>query len=306
MSYSPASTSSAASTSSRIHPASLVDVSHHSPSVLELVETKVSRQVIDYLVEQTAETVDFALGRPHERGRSLTKQYQSFTSFVNTVITRAEVTMPTILATLVYIDRARPHISIALEEWAHERVFLGALMVASKYLNDSTLKNVHWSICTGVFGKRDVGRVEREYLDVLDFQLGISDQDLMAHYEGLSAVVLPPKSPYYPYPCRDVIPAAHHAAPEDFAYPYDMPELDMSSSPDSSSSMRSMSPLTPPSPVPQTRPRTHHRYGQPTKAAPVVRQTTLDLLRSFPVPSNTRSRPLRTAVPPRRAARIHA
>ena len=66
-------------------------------------------------------------------------------------------------------------------------------------------------------------------------------------------------------------------------------------------------PLTPPSPVPQTRPRAHHRYAQPTKAAaPVVRPTTLDLLRSFPVPSNTRSRPLRTAVPPRRAPRIHA
>ena len=227
-------------------------------------------------------------------------------------------------ATLVYVDRARPFLQVAVEQWAHERVFLGALIVASKvrllryhhrlstyhfaqYLNDSTLKNVHWSICTGVFGKRDVGRVEREYLDVLDFQLGISDQDLMAHYEGLSAVVLPPKSPYYPYSCRDVIPAAHHAAPEDFAYPYDMPELDMSSSPDSSSSMRSMSPLTPPSPVPQTRPRAHHRYAQPTKAAaPVVRPTTLDLLRSFPVPSNTRSRPLRTAVPPRRAPRIHA
>jgi len=40
--------------------------------------------------------------------------------------------MPTLLATFVYIDRARPHLHIGLEQWALERVFLGALIVASK------------------------------------------------------------------------------------------------------------------------------------------------------------------------------
>ena len=40
--------------------------------------------------------------------------------------------MPVILATLVYLNRAKPHLHIALEEWANERVFLGAIIVASK------------------------------------------------------------------------------------------------------------------------------------------------------------------------------
>ncbi|KAJ7694047.1 hypothetical protein B0H14DRAFT_3175155 [Mycena olivaceomarginata] len=52
-------------------------------------------------------------------------------------------------------------------------VFLGALIVASKYLNDSTLKNVHWALCTEIFGKSDIGLVEREFLEVLDFQLSV-------------------------------------------------------------------------------------------------------------------------------------
>jgi hypothetical protein len=56
-------------------------------------------------------------------------------------------------------------------------------------LNDSTLKNVHWALCTGVFGKRDVGRIEREYLDVLNFELKISEDDLLAHHDGLSEVI---------------------------------------------------------------------------------------------------------------------
>jgi hypothetical protein len=51
---------------------------------------------------------------------------------VNNVVTRAEVEMPVILATLVYLNRAKPHLHIALEEWANERVFLGAIIVASK------------------------------------------------------------------------------------------------------------------------------------------------------------------------------
>lgn len=51
---------------------------------------------------------------------------------VHNVLVRAEVEVPVVLATLVYLNRAKPHLHIALEEWANERVFLGALIVASK------------------------------------------------------------------------------------------------------------------------------------------------------------------------------
>lgn len=51
------------------------------------------------------------------------------------------------------------------------------------------MKNVHWALCTGVFGKRDVGRIEREYLDVLNFELKITEDDLLSHHQGLSEVV---------------------------------------------------------------------------------------------------------------------
>jgi hypothetical protein len=51
---------------------------------------------------------------------------------VNNVLTRAEVELPVVLASLVYLNRAKPHLHIALEEWANERVFLGAIIVASK------------------------------------------------------------------------------------------------------------------------------------------------------------------------------
>ncbi|KAI0934885.1 hypothetical protein AcV5_006580 [Taiwanofungus camphoratus] len=171
---------------SPVHKASLVDPSLHSPALMELLDINLSRNFLEYVVDNVVETVDYALGRPSSssRGRSLSRhsEHAKFTAFVTDVIHKAEVKVPALLVTLVYIDRAKPHLQIALEQWACERVFLGALILANKYLNDSTLKNIHWALCTGVFGKRDIGRIEREFLDVLDFELGVHEADILSHH----------------------------------------------------------------------------------------------------------------------------
>ncbi|KAH9950325.1 hypothetical protein B0H21DRAFT_785651 [Amylocystis lapponica] len=180
---------------SPVHHASLVDPALHSPALMDMLEIDMSRTLIEYVVDNVIETVDYALGRASSssRGRSLSRhsEHANFTTFVSDVLHKAEIKVPVLLAALVYIDRAKPHIQIALEKWACERVFLGALIVANKYLNDSTLKNVHWALCTGVFGKRDVGRIEREFLDVLDFELSISEADLLSHHSYIMAAVHP-------------------------------------------------------------------------------------------------------------------
>ena len=71
---------------------------------------------------------------PSSRGKTATRrpEHTKFITFVTNVLTRAEVTTPTLLAALVYIDRAKPHLHIGLEQWALERVFLGSIIVASK------------------------------------------------------------------------------------------------------------------------------------------------------------------------------
>ena len=71
---------------------------------------------------------------PSSRGKMASRrpEHTKFITFVTNVLTRAEVTTPTLLAALVYIDRAKPHLHIGLEQWALERVFLGSIIVASK------------------------------------------------------------------------------------------------------------------------------------------------------------------------------
>jgi hypothetical protein len=260
------------------------------------LELDISREVIEYVVDSVVETVDFAMGRkpapPSLRGKSATRrpEHTKFITFVTNVLTRAEVTTPTLLAALVYIDRAKPHLHIGLEQWALERVFLGSIIVASKYLNDSTLKNVHWALCTGVFGKRDVGRIEREYLEVLNFELGISEADLLSHHQGLldAIMYLPPT------PAR----FTHHNSPRSMGrHHLDVPALDPSKSPhsSSSSSSSSSSPHTPSSMNSSPPPTQAKGQSQPSparKSAPSRKlinaaQFPMDILRSFPIPRLT-------------------
>ncbi|VDB82878.1 unnamed protein product [Peniophora sp. CBMAI 1063] len=230
----------ASTSTSSVHKASLVDASTHSPALLELVEQPVTRPVIDYLIDAVEDTVDAALGRSAPRGRALKRRAHdvAFGDLVRNVLTRAEVEMPVILTTLAYLDRARPHLHIALEEWANERVFLGALIVASKYTNDSSLKNIHWAMCTGIFGKRDIGRIEREFLSVLDWELSISEEDVLAHHAELSRLM--PElhhsavAPMTPLPLPSTATSSTMSSP--------MPTLHHSPS----SSLASLSPRTPP------------------------------------------------------------
>lgn len=203
--------------------------------------------------------------------------------------------MHTLIVSLVYIDRAKPHLHIGLEQWALERVFLGALIVASKYLNDSTLKNVHWALCTGTFGKRDIGRIEREYLDVLNFELAVSEDDLLSHHQGLAAVSHLSFSPrqrmhalLHPHSAEQ---RRHHRRSSSSA---NLPQLDPPSPTSSRSSMSSstcsprtpsttdasphtssLKPVNPAGPAPSSR---------KLLSAHQIQVSTMELLRSFPIP----------------------
>lgn len=135
-----------------------------------------------------------------------------FMVFAKNVVVRSAATMPVLLGALVYIHRARPYLCIKTKEWAFERVFLGAIMLASKvrvytnhyvinqdsdsssflpyqYLNDITITNGYWALYTGIFGRRDVGVIEREMLQVLGYELRILENDILDHLDDLSAAI---------------------------------------------------------------------------------------------------------------------
>ncbi|KAJ7879034.1 hypothetical protein B0H14DRAFT_3435270 [Mycena olivaceomarginata] len=296
-SSSSSSSSSGSSRSRPVHTASLVDPATHAPALLQLLDIKIlDGHNTSWIASR--KRPDHALNRAHPSlpRRSVLPSPSSyrakFAAFAHTVLSRAEVTPPTLLVALVYIARARPHISIALEQWALERVFLGALILASKYTNDSSLKNVHWALCTGVFGKRDIGRIEREFLEVLDWELGVREGDLVVHHEGLEASR---RGKVVSAECRPTpTPPAYLTPPPPYIHHQgrrpSVPELEPSSP---QSSLASMSPRTPYShldidvdvPAPSahsyavSKPLQTQSHGQGNKFH--------DLLRSFPLPRHS-------------------
>jgi len=72
------------------------------------------------------------------RRRLRSALHTTFAEFATSVIQKSQVTLPILLVALVYVERSRPHLFIELEQWACERIFLGALVVASKVSLDFT------------------------------------------------------------------------------------------------------------------------------------------------------------------------
>ncbi|KAJ7651045.1 hypothetical protein FB45DRAFT_1050863 [Roridomyces roridus] len=262
--WSPDSSSSSPSStlspsSQPVHAASLVHPLNHSAELLELLDIQLSPRVVEYIVDYVTEVVDHALtiagayplGRP-----SLAPSTLKDVRFVSNVFTRGEVTIPTILVALAYVNRARANLCIGVPQYAFERVFLGAVICAAKYTSDTCLKNVHWGICSGIFGKRDIGRIEREFLDVIDWKLGISEADVLAHHTGLMRAAIRLK--------------VRNAAPEETPQQLRMVRLGWHHRRSSSSSTASVPALEPSSPgsSPSLSPRTPSPRAPPGLAPP--------------------------------------
>ncbi|KAJ7087581.1 hypothetical protein B0H15DRAFT_781176 [Mycena belliarum] len=245
------------SASSRLHPASLVDPARHSPALKQLSSMQISRPVIEYVVDAVASTVNATLTQPSDpHGRAPTRSPHDppFTAFVTNVLARAEVTPPTLLTALIYVARARAHLAIAREKWARERILLGALIAASKYTNDRAPHNAHWAACSGVFGSRDIGRIEREFLGVLGWELGVTEAQVEAQWGALRSVsVIADERTHQPWAAPCPHREQRHGAPAAPRRPCQrkpsMPELEPSSPSSDASLSPSPSPRTPDLPL---------------------------------------------------------
>ncbi|KAI8984960.1 hypothetical protein BD414DRAFT_489847 [Trametes punicea] len=170
--------------SSAIDPASRINPLYHHPGVVEMVNMPMSSGVLDYFFNTVVLTVASAMIGPAHK-IALELKTAKMTKFIETFLAHTRIGTPAVLVALVYLDRVREGLEIDREDWVCERLAVGALICAFKYINDAPVKAEYWAQCSGLFSKADVNRIEREFLTLLSFDMLITEGDLLEHYEGL-------------------------------------------------------------------------------------------------------------------------
>ncbi|AET41334.1 cyclin PCL2 Ecym_8038 [Eremothecium cymbalariae DBVPG len=144
-------------------------------ALLRFNKLPVSIEMVHFLASTTASIIQV-------KSCSSSEPILSLVDFIKGLINKSNVQTPTLMSTVVYLTRLRSIIPPNVHgiETTRHRIFLGCLILASKNLNDSSPMNKHWCQYTNsLLSLREVNTVERELLEYFNWDLLITNKDLI-------------------------------------------------------------------------------------------------------------------------------
>ncbi|KAJ3884515.1 hypothetical protein GG344DRAFT_83908 [Lentinula edodes] len=147
-----------------------------------------SAYVVDFIIDAVDHTNASKMSK--DKSRTIPGLAQ-FTAFVTKVVARLPLTTPELLSTVAYVDRAQyRNNSESFSCYDTERMFIGALALALRYLNNHiSIKDIDWQLCTGQYSRTDVGRFELDFIQIIKCNDKFTDKELSAYSAVMLAVL---------------------------------------------------------------------------------------------------------------------
>lgn len=175
------------------------------------VYQRVDHEMIEYLAEAAAGVIQCDSdmmpppAQPSRRGpsaravKSTDTPLPSLEEFITQLVYTSNVQVPTLMSSLVYLRRLKSRLQPMAKglRCTTHRIFLASLILAAKYLNDSSPKNKHWANYSVVstdeyvfgFSRTEVNLMEKQLLFLLDWDLRITHEDLLREFEFFLAPI---------------------------------------------------------------------------------------------------------------------
>lgn len=112
----------------------------------------------------------------------------SLRTFITRLVRYTNVYTQTLLTTACYLNKLKrilPRDAKGLPSTVH-RLFLACLILSAKFHNDSSPLNKHWAKYTdGLFSCEDINLMERQLLNLLNWDLRVTEDDLILDLQSL-------------------------------------------------------------------------------------------------------------------------
>eukprot|EP00732_Lithocolla_globosa_P002088 Lithocolla_globosa_v1_NODE_1252_length_2731_cov_28.184604.p2 type:complete len:334 gc:universal NODE_1252_length_2731_cov_28.184604:1174-173(-) len=128
------------------------------------------------LLQPSSSSSSFLSSTNTEQGHGQPHQKEDLLLFIQRLLRSSRLSCSTFILSCFYLLRCSTSDSVLLQYFDPHSLFLVAIMVADKYLNDECFANIYWSKQSHLYDLEQLNKMEMNFLEILDFRLFFSEE----------------------------------------------------------------------------------------------------------------------------------